>query len=92
VITSDFIKWRQSIPTLYLDFITPEELWKSFVKFIQLYKDIYRVNIPRNLQRQCFNLLLEVSGYSSIRIFIKGMTELMDFLRFYPNEDIEKLL
>lgn len=92
VLTREFRKWRSTVPLLELDSLGVNDLGRLFNKFIKHYERAYGVHIDQTDRLQYFRILLDRCGYTSTRIFIKSMVELLDFLRFYPHSNIEAIL
>jgi hypothetical protein len=92
VLTREFRKWRSTVPLLELDSLGVNDLGRLFNKFIKHYERAYGVHIDQTDRSQYFRILLDRCGYTSTRIFIKSMVELLDFLRFYPHSNIETIL
>lgn len=61
-----------------------------FLKFADLYEEVYSLSIPQLYRRRLFK---HVKAYAanSTRKFIKAMVECLDFYRFYPHGNPEKL-
>lgn len=92
VLTSEFRKWRSTVPLLELDSLCVDDLHRLFETFVEHYQKVYGVSIHPTDRRRYFRTLLERCDYTSTRIFIKSMVELMDFIRFYPYANIEVIL
>jgi hypothetical protein len=92
VLTREFRKWRSTVPLLELDSLGVDDMARLFDTFIKHYEKVYGVYIAPNDKREYFRILLDRWGYASTRTFIKSMVELLDFIRFYPNSSVEKIL
>lgn len=92
VLTKEFRKWRSTVPLLELDALGVDDMARLFDTFTKHYEKVYGVYIAPNDKRKYFRILLDRWGYSSTRTFIKSMVELLDFIRFYPNSNAEKIL
>jgi len=92
VLTGEFRRWRSTVPLLELDSLGIDDLRSLFDMFVKHYQKVYGVRIDPTDRRQYFAILLERGGFTSTRIFIKSMVELMDFLRLYPHSNIEAIL
>ena len=92
VLTGDFRRWRSTVPLLELDSLGIDDLRSLFDAFVEHYRKVYGVRIDSTDRRRYFRILLQRSGFTSTRIFIKSMVELMDFIRLYPRSNIEAIL
>ena len=92
VLTSEFRKWRSTVPVLELDSLSVDDLRRLFDTFVKHYQKVYGIHINPSDRRRYFRILLQRCGYTSTRIFIKSMVELLDFIRFYPQTNTEAIL
>ena len=92
VLTSEFRRWRSTVPLLELDSLGVDELRRLFDAFVIHYQKVYDIYIDPTDRRQYFRILLDRCYYTSTRMFIKSMVELMDFIRFYPHANVETIL
>ncbi|MDL1988324.1 MAG: ATP-binding protein [Deltaproteobacteria bacterium] len=92
VLTSEFRKWRSTVPLLELDSLGVDDLRRLFDTFVKHYQKVYGIHIDPSDRRHYFRILLQRCGYTSTRIFIKSMVELLDFIRFYPQTNTEAIL
>ncbi len=92
VLTGEFRKWRSTVPVLELDSLSVDDLRRLFDTFVKHYQKVYGIHIDPSDRRRYFRILLQRCGYTSTRIFIKSMVELLDFIRFYPQTNTEAIL
>ncbi len=83
-LTDLFFHWRDSTPILPLEELKPDHLRKIFRRFVRFYCQAYDFRLKGRFQESDLLKLLEPHMHSSVRMFIKGMTELLDHLRFNP--------
>ena len=92
VLTREFHKWRNTVPVLELESLSIPHLHRLFNMFLEHYKKVYGIRVMPAQRRQYLRILLDRCHYTSTRIFIKSMVELMDFIRFYPESSIEAIV
>jgi hypothetical protein len=92
VLTGAFRRWRSTVPLLELDSLGVDDLRRLFDTFVEHYRKVYGIRVDSTDRRQYFRILLQRSGFTSTRMFIKSMVELMDFIRLYPRSNIEAIL
>jgi hypothetical protein len=88
-LTDLFFHWRDSTPILPLEELKPEDLRKIFRRFVRFYCETYDFRLKARFQESDLLGLLEPYIHSSVRMFIKGMTELLDYVRFNPEASAE---
>ncbi|MFH1077089.1 MAG: BREX system ATP-binding domain-containing protein [Pseudomonadota bacterium] len=92
VLTSEFRAFRKTVPLLQLESLTVDDLYKMFVIVVKSYHEVYGTYIPPADYKQYFRIVVDRLNYGSMRLVIKSMVELMDFMRFYPNNNARDLL
>jgi GTPase SAR1 family protein len=57
-------------------------------RIIQLYSSAYSMNFDERLLRKIFD---KIQTMGNVRLFIKGVIEILDFIRYYPNKSLEEI-
>jgi len=84
-----FFHWRDSTPILPLENLGPNDLELIFRKFVRHYCGVFDFRLKGGFQESDLFDLLRPHLHAPVRTFIKGMTELLDHLRFHPGAKIE---
>lgn len=90
-LTDLFFRWRDSTPLLHLDDLKRDDLRKIFRRFVRCYCETFNFRFKGRFQESDLLHLMEPFFGSSVRTFIKGMTEVLDHLRFNPGADVAEL-
>jgi hypothetical protein len=90
-LTGLFFRWRDSTPVLPLEDLKPEDLKNIFRNFVRYYCRVYNFRLKGRFQESDLLRLLEPYLNSPVRTFIKGMTELLDFVRFNPYAEAKEI-
>ncbi len=88
----EFRRTRESIPRVELDVLGYDQLRLLFGRIADTFAGVYGVRPTREARDRMFRLLATADRVSSTRGFIKGAIEALDFLRFYPEGDVEALI
>ncbi len=88
--TGEFHRWRESVPGIELDEVPLRARLVLLDQIVRTYRAIHGVGLSRKEIETCREELLEEGLDQSTRRFIKGVVELLDFKRFYPNRPIEE--
>ncbi len=90
-LTDLFFRWRGSTPILPLENLGPDDLEQIFRKFVRHYCRVFDFRFKGGFQESDLLDLLQPYLHAPVRTFIKGMTELLDHLRFNPGAKIEEI-
>lgn len=88
----EFRRTRETIPRIELDVLDFDQLRVLFGRIADTYAAVYAVRPTRDARDRMFRLLATADRVSSTRGFIKAAIESLDFLRFYPEGDVEALI
>jgi len=90
-LTDLFFQWRGSTPILTLEDLTQHDLEKIFRRFVRNYCEVWNFRFKGRFQESdLFDVLQPYLG-APVRTFIKGMTEVLDHLRFNPAAEIKDI-
>jgi len=73
---------------IYLSPFTEESKLKITEELARLYSKAYPSSITRELVTEIFE---KAKNVSLLRLFIKGVIEILDFVRYYPHESMDEL-
>ena len=91
-VTGRMLEWKEEQARLALSDMDNRALQTLYRKINTAYFTLYGVMVPNHLDRYVlFDLLLEAYRSGSIRGFAKGLVEVLDFLRHYPDEPLEAI-
>lgn len=88
----EFRRTRETIPRIELDVLGYDQLRQLFDRIADTFAGVYGVRPTKDARDRMFRLLATADRVSSTRGFIKGAIESLDFLRFYPEGDVEALI
>ncbi|MBM4353867.1 MAG: hypothetical protein FJ109_08735 [Deltaproteobacteria bacterium] len=84
-------EWRDSQPILALSDIRRSDLYRLFGKIAGTYCALHGIGFPSHLEQWVFTqLLTEAYASRSVRGFAKATVEVLDYLRHYPGEPLER--
>jgi len=89
---AEFQRTRESIPRVPLDVLSMADLAELYRRILEAYGQVYGTTMPRAAADRLFRLLATTDRISSVRTFLKAVAEMLDFLRFYPREDVETMV
>ncbi len=90
-VTGRLREWRNGQPVLALSDIRRSDLYRLFGKIAGTYCALHDMRFPSHLEQWVFTQLLQEAFASrSVRGFAKATVEVLDFLRHYPNEPLER--
>jgi len=73
---------------IYLSPLTEESKLKITEELARLYSKAYSFSIKRELVTEIFE---KAKSVSLLRLFIKGVIEILDFVRYYPHKSMDDL-
>lgn len=90
-VTGRLREWRNSQPVLSLSDIRRSDLYRLFGKIAGTYCALHDLRFPSHLEQWVFTQLLQEAYASrSVRGFAKATVEVLDYLRHYPGEPLER--
>jgi hypothetical protein len=90
--TKQFLKWHPEQPVLTLSRLGNDSLRALFDQFADAYEVVHDVGIDRSKRDFVFTLLCKRTQDGTTRLFIKAMTEVLDYVRFHPDKPVKALL
>jgi len=91
-LTDLFFRWRGSTPILRLENLEPADLKKILRMFVRHYCRTFDLRFRGRFQESDLSRLLDPYLNTTVRTFLKGMTELLDYVRFNPDAGAEDIL
>ena len=88
----EFHRTRESIPRIELDVLGYDQLRELFGRISDTFAAVYGIQPSPTARDRMFRLLATSDRVSSTRDFIKASTEALDFIRFYPEGNVEDLI
>lgn len=88
----EFQRARETIPRIPLDVLSMAELEELFHRILETYRQVYGAALPRPVAQRIFRVLATTDRIATVRTFLKAVVEMLDFLRFYPQEDVEAMV
>lgn len=88
----EFARVRATMATITLDVLGQNHLRELFERICNRFESVMGLYVPPRTRSYLFNLITTVDRASNTRGFIKAAIELLDFLRFYPEENVEKVV
>lgn len=88
----EFQRARETIPRIPLDVLSMSELEVLFDRILEAYRQVHEASLPRPVAQRVFRILATTDRISTVRTFLKAVVEVLDFLRFYPQEDVEAMV
>lgn len=90
-VTGRMREWRNSQPVFSLSDIRRTDLYRLFGKIAGTYCALHDLRFPSHLEQWVFTQLLQEAYASrSVRGFAKATVEVLDHLRHYPDESLER--
>jgi len=89
---SEFRRYRESIAVIELDILNAEQLRDLFDRILQTFAAVYGTTLSPRGRDRVFHLIMLSGRVSTTRGFIKAVVEAMDFCRFHPRGDLERLI
>jgi len=89
---SEFRRYRESIAVIELDILNAEQLHDLFDRILQTFAAVYGTTLSPRGRDRVFHLIMLSGRVSTTRGFIKAVVEAMDFCRFNPRGDVERLI
>lgn len=89
--TNRFREWDSEQPVLTLQTMANGPRRQLFDKFVDYYGETFNVHLGWEEREPAFVRLSQRIQDGTTRQFIKAMTEMMDFRRFYPNKPLVSL-
>jgi len=84
-------EWKGSQPLLKLSDIKSKDLQQLFGKICGYYYALYNARMPLTDELWALRLLRDAHDFGSIRAFMKGTIEMLDFCRHHPGRRLEEL-
>jgi hypothetical protein len=88
----EFRRARGSIATLPLDVLPPAMLRDLFGRICDRFQSVSGLGVPPRVRDHLFRLLSTLDRASSTRSFIKAAIEVLDYLRFYPDGSVDRMV
>ncbi len=88
---NEFRRYRESIAVIELDILTPQQLHDLFDRILAAFTAVYGTTLSPRGRDRAFHLITLSGRVATTRGFIKAVVEVMDFCRFFPDQDFERL-
>lgn len=87
-----FRRARESIQVIELEVLSPDQLRDLFGRICDRFESVTGIRVsPRDRERM-YRLLVSTDRVTSTRGFIKASIEALDFVRFYPEGDVDAMI
>lgn len=88
----EFSRTRETITRVQVDVLSMDQLRELFRKICLTYEVTYGVRLETKKRDRLFRLLYTADRIQSTRTFIKAVIEALDYVRFYPDGDVEVMV
>ena len=88
----EFSRTRETITRVQVDVLSMDQLRELFRRICRIYDTTYGVKLEKKRQDRLFRLLYTADRIQSTRTFIKSVIEALDYVRFYPDGDVEQMV
>jgi hypothetical protein len=89
---NEFRRSRESIPTIELDVLTTEQLQDLFNRICDRFGSVTGIAVGVRDRLRLFRSVSTADRVTSTRMFIKATVEVLDYLRFFPGGDVDRLV
>lgn len=88
----EFSRARETITRVQVDVLTMAQLRDLFRKICSTYARTYGVRLDNARKDRLFRLLYTADRIQSTRTFIKAVIEALDYVRFFPDGNVEAMV
>lgn len=88
----EFSRARETITRVQVDVLTMTQLRDLFRKICATYTRTYGVRLDNARKDRLFRLLYTADRIQSTRTFIKAVIEALDYVRFFPDGNVEEMV
>jgi hypothetical protein len=88
----EFRRTRETIQRVSLDVLSMDDLRELFRRICDCFESVYGVHVGPRERDRLFRLLSTADRVTSTRRFIKGAVETLDYVRFYPEGNVEQVI
>jgi hypothetical protein len=87
----EFRRQRETIQVIEVDVLSQDQLRLLFHRICDRFQGVFGVGPNARDREHLFRLLAGSTRVNTTRNFIKGAVEILDFLRFYPDGDVDRM-
>lgn len=88
----EFRRTRETIQRVELDVLSMDDLRELFRRICDCFGSVYGIHVGARERDRLFRLLSTADRVTSTRGFIKGAVEALDYVRFYPEGNVEQVI
>lgn len=88
----EFRKCRDSIETIHIDCLELSQLKELFFRICNTYESVWGIKVDRRERERLFWMIHDKVNRHSVRRYIKATVEVLDYKRFYPQEDVMDMI
>jgi len=88
----EFSRARDTITRVQVDVLSMDQLRELYRRICATYQATYGVKLDNARRDRLFRLLYTTDRIQSTRTFIKAVIEALDYVRFYPEGNVEEMV